>query len=112
MSLFAEIEPTCAISVCVSHGLDIALSSATIELTALSMPRLISIGFIPAVTYFIPSVTIPCASTVAVVVPSPASSAVRLATSLTICAPMFSSASSSSTSFATLTPSLVITGAP
>src|SRR6266566_6628209 len=52
------------------------------------------------------------ASTVAVVVPSPATSDVLLATSLTICAPMFSSASFSSISFATVTPSLVIVGDP
>src|SRR5439155_2302072 len=53
-----------------------------------------------------------CASTVAVVVPSPATSDVLLATSFTICAPMFSSASFSSISFATVTPSLVIVGDP
>src|SRR5688572_14477760 len=53
-----------------------------------------------------------CASTVAVVVPSPATSDVLLATSLTICAPMFSSASFSSISFATVTPSLVMVGDP
>src|SRR5713226_8846287 len=52
------------------------------------------------------------ASTVAVVVPSPATSDVLLATSLTIWAPMFSSASFSSISFATVTPSLVIVGEP
>src|SRR5512140_350342 len=53
-----------------------------------------------------------CASTVAVVVPSPAMSDVLLATSLTICAPMFSRASFSTISFATVTPSLVIVGDP
>ena len=52
------------------------------------------------------------ASTVAVVVPSPALSAVRDATSRTICAPMFSKASESSISLATETPSLVTFGAP
>ena len=52
------------------------------------------------------------ASTVAVVVPSPATSDVLLATSLTICAPMFSSGSFRSISFATVTPSLVIVGDP
>ena len=51
-----------------------------------------------------------CASTVAVVVPSPASSEVLEATSFTICAPMFSNLSLSSISFATETPSLVIGG--
>src|SRR5512140_333528 len=52
------------------------------------------------------------ASTVAVVVPSPATSEVLLATSFTICAPMSSNLSSSSISFATVTPSLVMFGAP
>ena len=53
-----------------------------------------------------------CASTVAVVVPSPATSDVLLATSRTIWAPMFSSGSLSSISFATVTPSLVMVGDP
>ncbi len=52
------------------------------------------------------------ASTVAVVVPSPATSDVLDATSFTICAPMFSKRSSSSISLATVTPSLVMVGAP
>ena len=59
-----------------------------------------------------PSVKIERASTVAVVVPSPATSEVLEATSLTICAPMFSNLSSSSISLATVTPSLVTVGAP
>src|SRR6478735_2270508 len=53
-----------------------------------------------------------CASTVAVVVPSPATSEVLDATSFTICAPMFSNLFSSSISLATVTPSLVTVGAP
>ncbi len=53
-----------------------------------------------------------CASTVAVVVPSPALSEVLEATSFTICAPMFSNLFSSSISLATVTPSLVTSGAP
>src|SRR3954470_16614618 len=52
------------------------------------------------------------ASTVAVVVPSPATSEVLLATSRTICAPMFSSAFRRSISLATVTPSLVMVGDP
>ena len=48
----------------------------------------------------------------AVVVPSPASSLVLEATSLTIWAPIFSNLSSNSISLATVTPSLVILGAP
>ncbi len=55
---------------------------------------------------------IACASTVAVVVPSPASSEVFEATSFSICAPMFSNLSLSSISFATETPSFVMVGAP
>ena len=76
------------------------------------MPRLSAIGFAPAVTFLSPSRKIACASTVAVVVPSPAMSDVFVATSFTICAPMFSSGSASSISFATVTPSLVTVGAP
>src|SRR6266571_74117 len=52
------------------------------------------------------------ASTVAVVVPSPAMSEVFDATSRTSCAPIFSYGSSSSISFATVTPSFVIVGLP
>src|ERR1700723_2649087 len=52
------------------------------------------------------------ASTVAVVVPSPAMSEVFEATSRTICAPMFSCGSFSSISLATVTPSLVMVGEP
>src|SRR5438128_201900 len=52
------------------------------------------------------------ARTVAVVVPSPATSEVLEATSRTIWAPMFSSESWSSISLATVTPSLVIVGDP
>src|SRR3990172_8091417 len=53
-----------------------------------------------------------CASRVAVVVPSPAVSDVLLATSRTICAPMFSSGSLRSISLATVTPSFVMVGEP
>ena len=80
--------------------------------TARSMPRLRSIGFMPAATALAPSFTIAWASTVAVVVPSPARSEVFEATSRTIWAPMFSNLSSSSISLATVTPSLVMRGAP
>src|SRR5688500_11758360 len=76
------------------------------------MPRLSAIGFAPAATFFMPPLTIARASTVAVVVPSPATSLVFVATSLVSCAPMFSHGSSSSISLAIVTPSLVIVGAP
>ena len=59
-----------------------------------------------------PSRTIARASTVAVVVPSPATSAVFCATSRISFAPMFSNRSSSSISLTTVTPSLVTSGAP
>ena len=78
--------------------------------TARSTPRLRSIGFMPAATALVPSLTMPWASTVAVVVPSPARREVLEATALTICAPMFSNLSSSWISLATVTPSLVMRG--
>src|SRR5207244_11645868 len=70
------------------------------------------IGLAPAVTLRNPSPMIAAASTTDVVVPSPAMSLVLLATSLTSCAPMFSKGSSSSISFAIVTPSLVMVGEP
>src|SRR5213593_1017515 len=76
------------------------------------MPRFTAIGLAPAATVFAPSRNIAWASTVAVVVPSPATSEVFEATSRTICAPMFSYLSLSSISLATVTPSLVIVGLP
>ena len=102
-SIFSKSSPTS--SAC-------ALIASTTLATALSIPRLMSIGFAPAATFFSPVFTIACASTVAVVVPSPASSPVFEATSFTSCAPMFWNWSSSSTSFATVTPSFVMWGAP
>src|SRR5829696_6029725 len=86
--------------------------SLTTSATAKSTPRLRSIGFMPAATDFAPSRTIEAASTVAVVVPSPATLLDFEATSRTIWAPMFSNLSWSSISLATVTPSLVIRGAP
>ena len=76
------------------------------------MPFLKMMGLAPAARFFIPSAIIACARTVAVVVPSPATSFVFVATSLTSCAPMFSKPSSSSISFAMVTPSFVIRGVP
>src|SRR5215213_8790710 len=80
--------------------------------TAASMPRLRADGAAPAATLRRPSLTMAWASTVAVVVPSPATSLVLVATSLASCAPRFSYGSSSSTSRAIVTPSFVIVGAP
>ena len=60
----------------------------------------------------IPAPIMAWASTVAVVVPSPAMSLVLVATSLTSCAPMFSNGSRRWISRAMVTPSLVIVGVP
>src|SRR6266446_6534411 len=111
-SPLAEMVPTWAISFGSLVDLLSFFSSATTASTALSMPRLISIGLLPAATSLAPSRKIAWARTVAVVVPSPATSEVLDATSFTICAPMFSNLFSSSISFATVTPSLVIVGGP
>src|SRR5829696_2766957 len=107
-----EIVPIWAISSEACTFLARLSMSLTTALTAKSMPRLRSIGFMPAATDLAPSRTMAWASTVAVVVPSPAMSLVFDATSRTICAPMFSNLSWSSISLATVTPSLVIRGAP
>ena len=111
-SWLAEMVPIWAISFLFLVGFAIFWISGIIAATAASMPLLISIGFAPAVTFFIPSRKIAWAKTVAVVVPSPALSLVLLATSLTICAPIFSNGQANSISFATVTPSLVIVGEP
>ena len=112
LSPLAEIVPTCATSSEVVIFCDWASSDFTTESTARSIPRFRSIGFMPAATAFAPSWAIACARTVAVVVPSPAVSFAFEATSRTICAPIFWNLSVSSISFATVTPSLVILGAP
>src|SRR3954463_16051983 len=112
VSPFDEIVATCAISSEDFTFLARASMSFTTSATAMSTPRLRSIGFMPAATDFAPSRTIEAARTVAVVVPSPATSLVFEATSRTIWAPMFSNLSESSISLATVTPSLVMRGAP
>src|ERR1700728_1569427 len=112
LSPLAAIEPTWATSEDSLIFFERLAMSLTASATARSTPRLRSIGFMPAATSFAPSRTIAWARTVAVVVPSPAVSLVFEATSRTICAPMFSNLSSSSISLATVTPSLVMRGAP
>ena len=109
-SPLAEMVPTWATSDEEATGLARFSMSLTTAATAMSMPRLRSIGFMPAATDLAPSRTMAWASTVAVVVPSPAVSLVLEATSRSICAPMFSNLSSSSISLATVTPSLVMRG--
>src|SRR5229473_8057803 len=86
-SPLAEMVPTWAISSFEVTFLEFLTRSATTAPTARSIPRLRSIGFMPAATAL-------------------------EATSRTICAPMFSNLSSSSISLATVTPSLVMRGAP
>ena len=112
LSLLAEMVAICMMSSTVSIGLDNSPSFPTIASTALSIPRFNSTGEAPDVTYFWPSLRIARANTVDVVVPSPAVSTVCFAACLMICAPRFWNGSSSSTKFATVTPSFVITGIP
>src|SRR5438552_1106875 len=85
-SLFADTVPTCAISSLVDTFFERFSISLTTASTARSMPRFTSIGFIPAATALAPSRTIVWASTVAVVVPSPAASLVFDATSRAVIA--------------------------
>merc|ERR1740124_2153641 len=66
----------------------------------------------PAATDLQPSAKMAHVSTVAVVVPSPATSLVLFATWRTSWAPMFWCLSANSMALATVTPSLVILGAP
>src|SRR5262245_8184051 len=111
-SPLAEMVPTWATSSEDLIFLVRFLTSSTTVRTARSTPRFRSIGFMPAATDLAPSRTIAWVSTQAVVVPSPAVSLVLEATSRTSWAPMFWNLSSSSISLATVTPSLVVRGAP
>ena len=108
----AEIDAVAAICSLVSTSLAISSNWALTASAAFSMPRFRAIGLAPAATLRRPSRTSAWASTVAVVVPSPATSSVFFATSLTNCAPMFSYGSCRSISLAIETPSLVMVGAP
>jgi len=81
---------TWAISFLPFTGIDISLSLPVISSTAFSMPAFIWTGLQPDTTARRPSLNTASASTVAVVVPSPATSLVLLATSRTMRAPMFS----------------------
>src|SRR5436190_16607758 len=107
-----EMLATRAMSSLPEISFDCDFKFSTTDSTAFSMPRLIAIGFAPAATFFRPSRTMAWARTVAVVVPSPATSFVEVATSRTSCAPWFSKTSSTSISRAIVTPSLVMVGAP
>ena len=108
----ALIEATWATS---SWPLSLRLCSAmllTAASTAMSMPRFSAIGLAPAVTWRRPCSKMASARTMAVVVPSPATSAVFDAAWLASFAPMFSNLSCSSISFDTVTPSFVTRGLP
>ena len=111
-SPLAEMVATWAISSVVVTCRERRAMSSTAAVTARSMPRFSSIGSRPPATALMPSCASAWASTTAVVVPSPASSLVLVATSRIICAPMFSNRSDSSISRATDTPSLLIRGGP
>src|SRR3954452_14170446 len=108
----AEIVATRAIWSLPETSLDWSPMLATTWSTAFSMPRLSDSGLAPAATFFRPWRTMAWARTVAVVVPSPATSLVAVATSRTSWAPWFSNGSSTSISRAIVTPSFVIVGAP
>ena len=108
----AEMAATRAIWSLPEISVESSLIVSTTWSTAFSMPRLRASGFAPAATFLRPSRTIRWASTVAVVVPSPATSLVAVATSRTSWAPWLANGSSISISRAIETPSLVMVGAP
>ena len=113
VSLLALIAPTLAISSLLVTGLGHRVELVDGGVDGLARCRGESaIGLLPAATFRRPSRKIARARTVAVVVPSPATSEVLEATSLTSLAPMFSKRSSSSISLLTVTPSLVTVGPP
>ena len=97
---------------CRMTGVAEASSASDTASAALPMPEPSAIGLAPAATLRSPALMIACASTVAVVVPSPATSLVLVATDLTSWAPRFSNGSSRSISRAMVTPSLVTVGPP
>src|SRR4029077_16765563 len=107
-----EIAATWATSSWPLTGTDSLLISSTTASTGFSIPTLSCIGLAPAVTLRKPSLIMVCARIVAVVVPSPATSLVFVATSRSSCAPVFSMWSLSSISPTIVTPSLVTVGAP
>ena len=74
---------TCAMAFSPSTGVATRTSSSLIASAALEMPAPSATGLAPAATLRKPSLTIACARTVAVVVPSPATSLVLVATDFT-----------------------------
>ena len=81
---------TWAMPVLPDTGVAAASSASETASAALPMPEPSAIGLAPAATLRRPFLISACASTVAVVVPSPATSLVLVATDLTSCAPRFS----------------------
>ena len=80
----AEIDATLAICSLPLIVWLISEIASTATSHAFFIPFLRIIGLAPAARFFIPALIIACARTVAVVVPSPATSLVFVATSLTI----------------------------
>jgi hypothetical protein len=111
-SPLADRVATRAMASAVSQGRARAATASSATAAAWSMPRLRSMAFMHTATLLRPSRRMARARTMAVVVPSPASSPVRCAASFTVCAPRFSIASGNSMASATVTPSLVTSGAP
>src|SRR5438128_11213806 len=107
-----EMAATCATSSWPLMGTASFLISSTTASTAFSMPIFSCMGLAPAVTLRKPSLIMVWARIVAVVVPSPATSLVLVATSRSSCAPVFSIGSLRSISRTIVTPSLVTVGAP
>src|SRR5215831_6275333 len=112
LSSWDEMAATWATSSWPFTGTATRLISSTTDSTAFSIPILSCIGLAPAATFRKPSLIIVWASSVAVVVPSPATSLVLVATSRRSCAPVFSIGSLRSISRTIVTPSLVTVGAP
>ena len=107
-----EIVATDSISLSESTFFELLSNFSATALPALSIPSLKNTGLAPLSTHSNPLWIILCASTVAVVVPSPAKSFVLFATSYTNLAPIFSNLSFNSISLAMVTPSFVISGDP
>jgi len=78
-----ETVPTRAMSALPFTACELALMASMAASTAFCMPLRMTMGFAPALTFFRPSRMMACASRVAVVVPSPATSFVFVATSRT-----------------------------
>ena len=79
----AEIAATLAICSLPLTFSDIETIESIATSVAFFIPLRRTIGFAPAAKFFMPSLIIACAKTVAVVVPSPATSFVFVATSFT-----------------------------